>query len=96
MKFARTCFIMEYLYLLIDFRPKHFNMTQSIGLFEMINPELLSTETLTEQIKLKLILPVFSVSRSQLGTNEFQILFYLTFLLIFQMLGSIINISLCS
>ena len=37
------------------------------GLFEMCNPHLLSTETLSQQIKTRLWLPVFSVDRSQLG-----------------------------
>ena len=39
----------------------------SPGLFEMCNPHLLSTETLAQQIRTRLWLPVFSVDRSQLG-----------------------------
>jgi len=41
-------------------------MTQTLGLFEMLNPELLANETLSDQIKSKLHLPVFSISRSNL------------------------------
>ena len=40
------------------------------GLFEMCNPHLLSTETLSQQIKTRLWLPVFSVDRSQLGSDN--------------------------
>ena len=39
-----------------------------IGLFEMCNPHLISTEILSEQIRARLGLPVFSTSRDQLGT----------------------------
>ena len=39
----------------------------SVGLFEMCNPHLLASETLADQIKTKLCLPVFNSSRTNLG-----------------------------
>ena len=44
-------------------------MTQTVGLFEMLNPELLANDTLSNQIKSRLHLPVFNISRSNLGKS---------------------------
>ena len=42
-------------------------LQMSVGLFEMCNPHLLPLETLSEQIKTRLCLPVFNSSRTNLG-----------------------------
>ena len=39
----------------------------ALGLFEMCNPHLLATETLSDAIKTRLCVPVFNSSRSSLG-----------------------------
>ena len=51
-----------------------------IGLFEMCNPHLISTEILSEQIRARLGLPVFSTSRDQLGTLTYWNVFYVQIL----------------
>ena len=58
-------------------------MTQTapavVSLFEMCNPDLLSTQILSEMIKTRLCLPVFSMSRESLGRNYLIVFFYIFF-----------------